>query len=109
MSRSSASPAPGLRFETAARAVAAVIRQLGSFVTAIRHRGEVRHLAEFDDRALKDIGLSRGEVDGALAVPFYVNPSTVLVRSVERRVRSQLGPSVKSVRPVVPSVSARWA
>jgi uncharacterized protein YjiS (DUF1127 family) len=89
--------------------VAAVVRLLASVTTALRHRGEVRHLAELDDRALKDIGLSRGEVDGALSVPFYVNPSTVLVRSVERRVRPQLGPSVNSVRPLATSVSARWA
>ena len=48
MSRLSASPAHAPRFEAAGRAVAAVARQLASLITALRHRGEVRHLAEFD-------------------------------------------------------------
>jgi uncharacterized protein YjiS (DUF1127 family) len=110
MSRSSVSPAHALRSPTAGRAaVAAVVRRLASLVTALRHRAEVRHLAELDDRALKDNGLSRSEVDGALAVPFYVNPSTVLVRAVERPVEPQPGRSARGLRPVVPTVRARFA
>ena len=40
-------------------------------ILALGHRREVRHLAELDDRMLKDIGLLRSDVDGALAEPLY--------------------------------------
>lgn len=51
---------------------------------AIAHRGEVRRLAELDDRALRDIGLVRSDVASALAEPLFRDPSTVLVRINER-------------------------
>lgn len=57
---------------------------------ALNHRGEVRRLAELDERALKDIGLTRLDVIGALGEPLHRDPSTVLmIRSVERRSRSR--------------------
>lgn len=65
----------------------------GRFVGVLRafnHRAEVRRLAELDDRALKDIGLTRLDVIGALGEPLHRDPSTVLmIRSVERRSRSR--------------------
>jgi len=68
---------------------AACIRGL-ALARALRHRGEVRRLAELDERALNDIGLTRLDVVGALAQPIFKDPSTVLmVRSVERRSRSR--------------------
>jgi len=71
------------------RIVVGALHQGRRVATALRHRREVRHLAEFDDRILKDLGLLRSDVDEALAVPFYWNPSTILmVRSVERRARN---------------------
>jgi uncharacterized protein YjiS (DUF1127 family) len=38
---------------------------------AWRRRRDLRRLAEFDDRMLRDIGISRGEVERALASPFW--------------------------------------
>ncbi len=35
-----------------------------------RQHRELRRLAEFDDRMLRDIGVSRGDVERALASPF---------------------------------------
>lgn len=62
-------------------------RQALALVRAVIHRRDVRLLLEMDDRALKDIGLVRNDVLGALAEPLMKDPSTVLlVRSVERRV-----------------------
>lgn len=67
-----------------------VLARVGGLARALRHRGEVRRLAELDERALKDIGLTRLEVIGALAEPLYTDPSAILVvRSVERRSRSR--------------------
>lgn len=37
---------------------------------AWRQRRELRRLAAFDDRMLRDIGVSRGDVERALASPF---------------------------------------
>jgi uncharacterized protein YjiS (DUF1127 family) len=63
------------------------MRQVAELVRAIEHRREVRHLAELDERFLKDIGLSRSDVASALSEPLYRNPSILLVRSAERRSR----------------------
>lgn len=46
------------------------------------HRREVAKLAECDDRMLKDIGLTRSEVTGALAGDWLRDPSLTLA---ERR------------------------
>jgi uncharacterized protein YjiS (DUF1127 family) len=88
------------------RASRTVLRALVGLVRALRDRQEVKRLIELDDRALKDIGLSRSEVDGALAEPLFRNPSAVLVRSVERRSRAvpAAGASPGPRRPVVPVV-----
>jgi len=70
----------------------------------VRHRREIKGLAELDDRLLKDIGLTRGDVVGALSEPLLSNPSVVLVRSAERR--SQADGAARPARPVVPLVRA---
>jgi uncharacterized protein YjiS (DUF1127 family) len=55
---------------------------------ALAHRSEVKHLLELNERELRDIGLSRNDVVGALSQPWARDPSTILmVRSVERRSR----------------------
>ena len=94
--------APSRRaFGSAARGVRAVFR-------AFAHRSEVRQLAEFDDRMLADIGLSRSEVLGALAEPFHKDPSTVLLlRSLERRPRSRAPGVTPRLRPTVPGPRLR--
>jgi uncharacterized protein YjiS (DUF1127 family) len=47
-------------------ASAAVLRLRAAW----RQRRELRRLAAFDDRMLRDIGVSRGDVERALASPF---------------------------------------
>jgi uncharacterized protein YjiS (DUF1127 family) len=80
-------------------------RALTNFVKALQHRREVKHLAEFDDRMLKDIGLTRSDVSSALAEPFTRNPSWVLIRSAERHSRAEKPDhSARQTRPVVPLV-----
>ncbi len=76
-------------WEAVVRRVASVaFHRLQVLVRALRHRSEVMRLTDLDDRALKDIGLTRVEVLGALAEPFHKDPSAILlVRSVERRSR----------------------
>ena len=80
-------------------------RSLVELAKALRHRREIKNLAEFDDRMLADIGLTRSDVTSALDEPLTRNPSWVLVRRAERHSRSErLAPSARQVRPVVPMV-----
>jgi uncharacterized protein YjiS (DUF1127 family) len=70
------------------RAALGIVRQSGAVLKALRHRREVLRLADLDDRSLKDIGLLRADVEGALLEPLHKDPSKVLsVRRVERRDR----------------------
>jgi uncharacterized protein YjiS (DUF1127 family) len=95
----------GMTF-TGVSALGLFVRSLTNLVKALRHRGEIKHLAEFDDRMLKDIGLTRSDVSSALSVPLSRNPSWVLVRSAERHSRSEkVDHSAKPTRPVVPFVT----
>jgi uncharacterized protein YjiS (DUF1127 family) len=68
-----------------------------------RHRHEIKALAELDDRLLKDVGLTRSDVAGALSGSLLDNPSVVLVRSAGRHSRSER-PS-RPARPGVPTVT----
>lgn len=60
------------------RTAIAVSKPVQRLLRALRHRREISRLAEFDEHALKDIGLSRTDVDGALAVSMLSDPSHVL-------------------------------
>jgi len=82
-----------------------IARPIADFAKALRHRREIRNLAEFDDRMLKDIGLVRSDVESALAEPLHHNPSWVLVRCAERHTRAKrMVPPLRAARPVVPIV-----
>jgi uncharacterized protein YjiS (DUF1127 family) len=72
----------------------------------LRHRREIKALAELDDRLLKDVGLTRADVQGALSEPLLHNPSVVLVRSAERHSRAETTSGARrAARPVVPLVT----
>jgi uncharacterized protein YjiS (DUF1127 family) len=75
-------------------------RALNSLVKAFKDRREVMNLAEFDDRMLADIGLTRGDVRSALEEPMHQSPSWVLVRRADQRARS-----ARKARPAVPFVT----
>jgi uncharacterized protein YjiS (DUF1127 family) len=108
MTRHTESLAPALGLAIVSRAVRTILNWMGEVFNALEDRGQVRNLAELDDRALKDIGLMRGDVDGALAEPFYRKPTLVLVRSQAHRIRVQRLSVVdaRGVRPIVPFVKA---
>ena len=82
-------------------------RSLVAFTKALRHRRQIRNLEEFDDRMLKDIGLTRGDVSSALDEPLLRNPSWVLVRSAQRHPRGEVpAQPVRQLRPVVPMIAS---
>lgn len=67
-----------------------IVRMLAEGIRMVGHRGDVRRLLEMDDRGLKDIGLTRNDVLGALAQPLSKDPSKILlVRSVANRARTR--------------------
>ncbi|MGO4387263.1 DUF1127 domain-containing protein [Microvirga sp. 2YAF29] len=78
-------------------------RVLISIVKAFRDRREIMNLAEFDDRMLADIGLTRGDVRSALEEPMHLSPSWVLVRRADQRARTER--AVESARKIRPAVS----
>ena len=81
-------------------------RSLVAFTKALKHRRQIRNLEEFDDRMLKDIGLTRGDVSSAVSEPLSRKPSWVLARTAERHTQSeQANHSAKPTRPVVPLVT----
>jgi uncharacterized protein YjiS (DUF1127 family) len=97
-----ASVAPLARLAIVNRPVGGLFRQIARLLMAVEHRREVRHVAELDDRILKDIGLSRRDVESALLEPMFRDPSVLLVQSAERRDRIPATPSGrKTVRPTV--------
>jgi hypothetical protein len=68
--------APGTRGSTFTMALAGILlRAVKSFAVAFRNRRQVARLTDLDDRALKDIGLTRSDVMAALDQPFLRDPS----------------------------------
>jgi uncharacterized protein YjiS (DUF1127 family) len=57
-----------------------------------RHHREVALLQSFDERMLRDVGLTRADVEGAAATPFWRDPATVL--------KDRAGPRGHNRRPI---------
>ena len=52
----------------------------------IRHRRKLKRLLDLDDHMLKDVGVTRGEIEVATSLPLSVDAATELRRmSLERR------------------------
>src|SRR5215475_14409509 len=49
-------------------------------VVAIKHRRELAHLADFDERMLADIGVTRTDLRDAYSEPLWRDPSSMLAR-----------------------------
>lgn len=84
----------------AIRLLARLVVGIAALFRAFEHRREIRRLAELDERMLKDIGLTRSDVIGALGQPLYKDPGTAfIVRSVARRARSRRLAVTAEARP----------
>lgn len=69
--------------------VTATFAMLASVCRVLRHRMEVNRLQDLDDNQLRDIGLTRAELNSALlGSSFFEDPSAHLTRSARRRARS---------------------
>ena len=63
---------------------AACFRVLRHGIRLMNDRRAIRQLAELDNHLLKDIGLTHGQVLGALSEPLHRAPSRVLVQDTRR-------------------------
>ncbi len=69
-----------------ARVAGNVIARVVDVFRAYKHRRALTQLSHLDERMLRDIGLTRGDLRDAAAEPLWRDPTTVLVRrSNERR------------------------
>jgi uncharacterized protein YjiS (DUF1127 family) len=85
--------------------------RLADVVRAYRHRRDMHVLASFDDRMLRDIGLTRGDLRDATAEPVWRDPTAVLVtrarerRTYRRRLWTHTGTSDSvEAPPTVPAI-----
>ncbi len=110
----SLSSVPVVATRVAARGFTSIV----ALVKALIHRREVLRLGELDERGLKDIGLVRSDLDGALAVSWLSDPSVILAQRSSARsgvaaTRREAGvqqavTAQQAVRPVVgKTVAAR--
>ena len=72
-------------FAPIGHAVAALAMGVWRLVVAIKHRRELAHLADFDDRMLADIGLTRADLRDAYAESLWQDPTSMLARRAGRR------------------------
>lgn len=90
----SLAPAPARLPASPAQALGALLSRalavVGAFIMARHNRRAIAELAECDERMLKDIGLSRSAVTGALAVGFREDPSALLQRPSPSHAVSEL-------------------
>jgi uncharacterized protein YjiS (DUF1127 family) len=77
--------------------IAALARKAGlrviEYVRAFQNRRSMDMLAGLDERMLRDIGLTRGDVRDAFAEPLWRDPTGVLVK----RVRERRGARLRSI------------
>ncbi len=94
----------------ATRVVTLTLRPVNAIVKALIHRREVLRLGELDERGLKDIGLVRSDLDGALSVSWLSDPSLILAeRSAARHGVASLRrqAALQQAERVAPATPAR--
>ena len=67
-------------FAAIRHAVADLALGVWRLVVAIKHRRDLAHIADFDDRMLADIGLTRTDLRDACSEPLWRDPTSMLAR-----------------------------
>jgi uncharacterized protein YjiS (DUF1127 family) len=98
---------PG-RLSLVIEGITTLARNLRKLPKAVAHRNELRRLAECDDHALDDVGVTREDLTAALSAPFWRDPSAELVhRLKEFKAEGQCQRVVETMRGIgQPSVSS---
>ncbi|MBN9060946.1 MAG: hypothetical protein BGP06_16890 [Rhizobiales bacterium 65-9] len=86
------------------------LRKLHAFIAARQNRRALADLAGSDERMLKDIGLTRSEVAGALEVGFGEDPTALLRRESGLGAFEKPGSRIVQVAPRarLPVVQGYW-
>jgi len=66
-------------------ATAAVARRFKALVRARRNRRDANVLAGLDQHMLRDIGISRSDLNDAISSPFWEDPTELLCNRLEER------------------------
>jgi len=66
-----------------------LLHAAADYLRTWQNRRQVANLLEADDRMLRDIGLTRGDVVGALAGPHDADPSHHLIRARGEKLRAR--------------------
>ena len=79
----------------------AFAHQVKAVLRAVRNRRQANALAGLDQRMLKDIGISRADLNDAFSSPFWEDPTSLLrERAIERRMNRGLRQvTTKQVEP----------
>lgn len=81
------------------RLAGAGIARLAVLWRAYRNRREVARLLSLDSRMLSDIGITRGDVESAMAIPMPDDPSSHLAAMAhERRAAQRAGYEARRAR-----------
>jgi uncharacterized protein YjiS (DUF1127 family) len=95
---------PAVLTQTVAALRATAQRALGQVALAWRRRNDAATLASFDDYMLRDIGLTRGDLQDALAEPLWRDPTAVLVRRQSERRACRRKIAATAERHAAPSI-----
>ena len=66
-------------------ALSVLYRRVAKAIEIWSNRRQILRLASADDRLLRDIGLTRADIDWALMQPLHVDPSELLAERVKCR------------------------
>ena len=92
-------------FSQAFAAMGTAVVRFGRWVAnAWRHRHDAAALASFDDRMLADIGLTRADLNDALAEPLWRDPTSVLARRQSERRRARRAAVTALIKEASPSL-----
>ena len=69
-----------------------------------RHHREVAVLQTFDERMLRDVGLTRADVEGAVSTPFWRDPAATLEGRTAPRGHNWRPPAAPRAPSIVPGL-----
>ncbi len=75
--------------------LAEILAGLRKLAQALKNRRDAAILAGMDERMLRDIGLTRGDLRDAYAEPLWRDPTDILASRVQDRRRSRRAPDRK--------------
>jgi uncharacterized protein YjiS (DUF1127 family) len=86
------------------RGAAHVKAAIAAWAQTRRHHREVAVLQAFDERMLRDVGLTRADVEWAASTPFWRDPAATLEGRAGPRGHNRRPPAVPRAPSIVPGL-----